>query len=351
VATPARADALDAIANELPSIAQDATEDQGGGVVAEGPWHSPRSDATVSTAAPSPGAVAAPAIPAGAGLQAAPPGATIADALSLWQCFGRPGHELNLDAMLHEEALSVLQFSHIESERRRPMAAAGHKHLGALERKQVVTWLFQVCHAMNLHDSVLYMTVLVLDRFFALNPVQEDRLQQIVVSILCTSMKVTGGCDDSTKRRRLREHLEHLCQQNFSVEEILEVELEVLNALSFNVTTPTALDFLDAFVVPFIAPGTSEAFSPVWCLAKFLLQLSLLDPQLHYRYPHAVLASGAVYVALWCSQADTARVTALLQDASSIIGKYPAAGHGLEGEAETAGGHRAGADSRQDRTP
>jgi len=133
-------------------------------------------------------------------------------------------------------------------------------------------------------------------------------------------MKVTGGADDTRNPGKLRELLTSLGHRQFSVEQIFAAELEVLTALDFEVSAPNPLDFLETFALPFTPPDHPKAPSPVVCLAKFLLQLSLMDVHVQYRYPHAILAAGALYVALWCVQANQDKVADLLCDVTATVG-------------------------------
>jgi len=224
--------------------------------------------------------------------------------------------------VLRELASSVMQASHEESERHMPSAERVLARLGSEERETILLWLVQVCSLRNIPDTVLYSAALLFDRYCAASeePLPIGRLHLTVLAILSIAMKVTGGGDDVRKPYKLRELLGGLGQQMFSVEEIFKAEVEVLQALDFEVSAPSPLDFLDALALPFTQPSRPEASSPVVCLAKFLLQLSILDAPLQYRYPHAVLAAGAVYVALWCTQASPSRAVALLCDVAAATG-------------------------------
>jgi len=185
-----------------------------------------------------------------------------------------------------------------------------------------LSWLMQVCILRNISDPVLYTTVLIFDRYCAVSrqPLPLDRLHLTVLAILSLAMKVTGGADDTRNPTKLRELLSSLGHQQFSVEQIFAAELEVLTALDFEVSAPSSLDFLEALALPFMQTDHPKAPSPVVCLAKFLLQLSLMDVHVLYRYPHAILAAGALYVALWCVQATQDKVADLLCDVTATLG-------------------------------
>jgi hypothetical protein len=177
-------------------------------------------------------------------------------------------------------------------------------------------WLFQVCLNTNFQDTVLHTAVLLLDRYCAElpEPIALERLQLVTVAVLSISLKMNGAVEQSARPPKLQDLLIHLGQQRYTLQEIFRAEHDVLRKLSFTVAMPTAVDLLDAFLLPHGSSENSVMSSPVRCLATFLLQLSLLDAPLHYEYPHAILAAGAVYVALWCTRKGPEHVQALLDD-------------------------------------
>jgi hypothetical protein len=90
------------------------------------------------------------------------------------------------------------------------------------------------------------------------------------------------------------------------------MEQKVLVTLGFQVSTPSALEFLDVLSVR-LEPGGAK----LQCLANFLLQLTLLDANMHYMYPHLILAAASLYVALRSLAASPHLFGILLQDMSS----------------------------------
>lgn len=226
------------------------------------------------------------------------------------------------NAALHDLAPSVLQSLHAHSERHRPKASDIMRRLGPEEREQAIMWLFQVCNAVGIQDSVLYLTVLLLDRYCAAAKSSLDlgRLHMLIIAMVGISLKMNGAVDEHSKTPKLQDLLEHLGRPCHTLTEIFKAEHEVLKALRFEVSMPTAAEFLDAYALPFTTASEPDGTSPVHCLARFLLQMSLLDMQMQYRYPHAVLAAGAMYVALWCTQVGPEHFLALLNNVAVCYG-------------------------------
>lgn len=230
--------------------------------------------------------------------------------------------EQKADSCLQDLCHSMLRSSQEESKRSTPSASSILRNLRAEDRETTLLWLFQVCATVNIQDSVLYLSVLLLDRFCAslVVPIPLERLQLVTVAIISISLKVNGAVDESAKSPKMQNLLLHLGQHQFTMPQINSAEHEVLRRLDFSVTMPSAVDFLDTFLLPHCSLEGMRV-SPVLCLAKFCLQLSLLDAPLHYRYPHSVLAAGAMHVALWCTQTDPEHTSALLEDAATCCSK------------------------------
>jgi hypothetical protein len=244
-------------------------------------------------------------------------------------CFDQVDPEpfLPLDSDLLDLAAdgSLLRSCHEQGERVRPGNQALLRRLGASDREQVVLWLAQVCILRGLNDYVLQSSVILFDRFCAASeePLAMDRLHLVVIAILGIALKFIGISTGTVGHPpHFRSLVEHLGQGQFSKQDIVYAELDVLQALKFDLAAPAPLDFLDGLCVRFHQPNHSEGItSPVVPLAAFLLQLSLGDVRVLHRFPYSVLAAGAVYVALWCTQATPQRTVALIDDVDAALHK------------------------------
>jgi len=226
------------------------------------------------------------------------------------------------------------QSCHKQSERHRPHADAVLSSITELDREQVVRWFFQACELHQLQDQVLYCATLLFDRYSAKMPapLNIERIHLLACALLSIALKVTGGTDESTKPWKLRKILDNLCQKRFSVKVVFLAECEVLHCLGFEVSSPTSFDFFSELVAPLRPPalpalaavaGADSAAedavtTPAVYIATFLLQLSLLDVRVHHQYPHAALAAGAIYIALWCTGACPVQTLALLREVTPL---------------------------------
>lgn len=155
------------------------------------------------------------------------------------------------NASLHDLSASVLQSLHTESERHLPKASEILCHLGPEERERAIMWLFQVCNAVGIQDSVLFLAVLLLDRYSAIvtSPVPMSRLHMLIIAMVSISLKMNGAVDEHSKMPKLQDLLEHLGERRLSLTDIFAAEHEVLNTLKFEVSMPTTIEFRDAFEV------------------------------------------------------------------------------------------------------
>jgi hypothetical protein len=205
----------------------------------------------------------------------------------------------------------------MESQKHLPDIQALLNRIDAVHRQKVVGWLLQAFDAMQFHDSMLFAAVVLLDRYLAKapGPIALAALQRVLMAAVCTVLKLSVVDEIS---QPLRAMISRLCRDQLQYKEILWTELAVLQTLGYEVTAPTALDFADTLCARQIRPdGTrSNEDMRVFQLAKFLLELSLFDVQLHYRYPHVILAAAAVYIGLWTTSAPVTAYEGLLQDLS-----------------------------------
>lgn len=220
-----------------------------------------------------------------------------------------------LENLAEEYLQDISRANRQRSEQLAPSAEDILSKIEGTDREQIVLWLLQVCGMMHIDDGALFLAVLLLDRFCAASEgaVSLETLHLITMAVVSTALKANGASSwpELLPQRSLRDILTHIGQQRVTAQQIFLAEVAVLEVLAFDVTVPTPLDFFDSLVSPFLTPGRPEQMSPVWCVGKFMLTLSLFDATIHYRYSHDVLAAGAMYMALWCNQASASQVEAM----------------------------------------
>lgn len=98
----------------------------------------------------------------------------------------------------------------------------------------------------------------------------------------------------------------YISDKAYTREQILAMEKLMLNTLKFNLTTPTAFNFLSRFIK---AAGVKDN-KDLCTYATFLVELSLPDHKM-LRYSYSMIASAAVHVAMKAYDCESAYPYAL----------------------------------------
>ncbi|XP_069031225.1 G2/mitotic-specific cyclin-B2-like [Embiotoca jacksoni] len=147
-------------------------------------------------------------------------------------------------------------------------------------RSLLVDWLVQVHSRFQLLQETLYLTVAVLDRFLQVQPVSRRKLQLVGVTAMMVACKYEEMFAPEVG------DFAYVTDNAFTKPQILEMEQLVLKRLNFQLGRPLPLHFLRRCSK--VADSDVERHT----LAKYLLELTLLDYQLvHYRPSELAAAS------------------------------------------------------------
>jgi len=209
-------------------------------------------------------------------------------------------------------ALRLLKTGHEQSMRHLPTASAILKHSDEPEHLASVNWILRATSCFSIPDEVACSAVLLFDRYCAACQGRKAPESLSVVALACisTALKVHGEIGNrpwwDSIRHCLHRVLQQLCHGNLSAREIFAAENQVLRVLGFCVTSPSPLELVDALLGRLGGAFDSDKTrkSRLRLLAAFLVQLSLADVWLQYRYPHMTLAASAISIALQCFGVD-----------------------------------------------
>lgn len=220
--------------------------------------------------------------------------------------------DLQSEAKIRDLSGTMLQSLHEDSERYIPSANHVVLSLEPSTRRVTVCWLIEACLKVNVSDSVLHTSVLLLDRYCAKirSPFPTTWLQPIVLCMVSIASKFygTGSNDNGLSAGNL---VTRMCRGQVPLTWVMAWEHAMLKKLEWAVFGPSPLDILDTLMLP--AASESPA---VRHLASFLLQLTLMDVEIQYRYPHVVLAAGALYVALTHNNASPKQLRTVIEAAT-----------------------------------
>lgn len=217
-------------------------------------------------------------------------------------------------ASLADVADAAARSRHHASMKHKPSAQRVLEGLSSTDRQETLTWLIQAFDVMHFHDGLLFDAALLLDRYYACLPQEDVRggsSQRKLLAAVCVTLKL-GMPGDS--QLPLRQVVGHLGRDQVPFREVLEAELVILSRLRYDVGTPTAREFLEALFTRLSAHRMPGGTDTCRSLAEFLLQLTLVDAPLHYRYPHVVLAAAALVLALHATRASSGAYAALMED-------------------------------------
>jgi hypothetical protein len=221
-----------------------------------------------------------------------------------------PSPEARVDACLVEVADSALHVQHQVAEKYRPLAEKILEGIPAPHRQETLQWLLQAFDVMHFNDSLVFDAALVLDRYYSHGQADESpgAAQRILLASVCTALKTGSPVE---MQLPLKQMVMHLGRDQVPFDEVLVAELNMLRKLKFHVGTPTARDFMEGMWERMEKDWASE---PCWYLSDFLLQLTIIDAPLYYKFPHAILSSSCLILALQSTRAPQLAYSSVLED-------------------------------------
>jgi hypothetical protein len=167
-------------------------------------------------------------------------------------------------------------------------------------RGVLVDWLVEVHWKFKLYPETLFLTVNLLDRFLSAKPnVARNQLQLVGVTCLLLAAKYEDIYAPEIK------DIVHICDKTYKKEEILNMEVLILNTLSFRITTPSALLFLLRMAK--IARCDERQFY----LAQYCLELAMADYHLWTNNSASQLSAATLFLSSKLLRKSPAWPTAL----------------------------------------
>ena len=189
---------------------------------------------------------------------------------------------------------SILSHLHSSEQRKAPSPTymSRQSDLTPRMREILVDWLVEVHVKFRLEAETLYLCVNIIDRFLERRAVMRSKLQLVG----CTALLLASKYEEVFAPEVM--DFVHVADRTYSKEQLLQMEAIVLQALHFNLTTPSPYRFLQRYHMLACAlhvPGDAErTFRP---LCEFLLELTLQE----YRflgYLPSLVAASVLYVGL-----------------------------------------------------
>eukprot|EP00594_Rhizosolenia_setigera_P008325 CAMPEP_0178958170 /NCGR_PEP_ID=MMETSP0789-20121207/11433_1 /TAXON_ID=3005 /ORGANISM="Rhizosolenia setigera, Strain CCMP 1694" /LENGTH=383 /DNA_ID=CAMNT_0020640725 /DNA_START=86 /DNA_END=1237 /DNA_ORIENTATION=- len=166
----------------------------------------------------------------------------------------------------------------------RPLYMENQTHINEKMRSILVDWLVEVHLKFKLVPETLYLTINLIDRYLERKQVSRPKLQLVGVTALLVASKY-----EEIYPPELRD-LVYICDRAYSKQEILDMEENILRALDYQITIPSA----HAFLVRYLKAAHAD---------KKMVQLScyILDGTLQsyklLKYLPSQLAAASVFIA------------------------------------------------------
>lgn len=109
----------------------------------------------------------------------------------------------------------------------------------ANSRAAVIDWMIWGAQEFCLGDKILMNAVAMLNRFLGKSKVSDILLYGV------TSLWISSKLHDEIYQLPLVSEFMYLCKSRYSCEQLMDAEVEIMNAISFNIAEPTVATFCD----------------------------------------------------------------------------------------------------------
>lgn len=163
-------------------------------------------------------------------------------------------------------------------------------------RSILIDWLVDVHQKFKLRPDTLHLTVNIIDRFLACQPVMRRKLQLVGVTAMLIASKY-----EEIYAPEVSDFV-FISDKAYSKEEILSMEAHILNKLNFDVTVPSALTFMHRCLkAARVVVGTSAELHKY--LTHYLVELALQDSAMLVFRPSVRAAAACSLSAKLCNVA------------------------------------------------
>ncbi|KAK9079810.1 hypothetical protein SSX86_001483 [Deinandra increscens subsp. villosa] len=160
----------------------------------------------------------------------------------------------------------------------------------------LIDWLVEVCEEYKLTTETLYLTVTLIDQYLSKMYIEKQKLQLLGI----TCVLIASKYEDTITPR-----VEDFCfitDCTYTRREVLDMEREVLDTLSFHISVPTVIKFLRRFI--FAAQSSYKVpVVELEHLANYLAELTFTDYSF-LKFLPSLVAASAVFLAKWTLDQD-----------------------------------------------
>ena len=150
-------------------------------------------------------------------------------------------------------------------------------------RAMLIDWIIDVHFKFKLKADTLFLTVWLIDKYLSLKKVKRSKLQLIGVTCMLIACKYEEIYSPEVF------DFVYITENSYEKKDIINLELEILVLLEFNVTVPTSNSFYE-IISSSLSFSTQEFF-----LGKYLLEMFLLDYR-SLKYKPSEIANTVCFI-------------------------------------------------------
>lgn len=151
-------------------------------------------------------------------------------------------------------------------------------------RSILIDWIIEVHFQFKLKTESLFLTVNLIDRYLERIRVTKENLQLVGVSAMLIACKY-----EEIWPPLIKDYI-HMCDNAYTKDQIINMELSMLSELDFNVDFVSSYSFLERL------SSMTETSIQTRHLAQYLIEISMLDYESMHTKP-SYLAASALYLA------------------------------------------------------
>lgn len=150
-------------------------------------------------------------------------------------------------------------------------------------RAMLVDWLIDVHFKFKLKADTLFLTIWLIDRYLYQKKIHRNKLQLLGVTCMLISCKYEEIYSPEVF------DFVYITENSYEKKDIIDMEMEILIMLEFNVTVPTSNAFYE-IISSLLSFNTQEFY-----LGKYLLELFLLDYR-SLKYKPSEIANTVCFI-------------------------------------------------------
>ncbi|KAM7517362.1 hypothetical protein LguiA_006945 [Lonicera macranthoides] len=148
----------------------------------------------------------------------------------------------------------------------------------------LIDWLIEVHYKFDLMEETLYLTVNLIDRFLAIQPVVRKKLQLVGVTAMLLA------CKYEEVSVPVVDDLILISDRAYTRKEVLDMEKLMVNTLRFNLSVPTPYVFMRRFL------KAAQSDRKLELLSFYIIELCLVEYEM-LKFPPSMLAAASIFTA------------------------------------------------------